>query len=143
MNSKAFLLLIFVAVPRLVNSEQPTPASDGQSGADIQIALEDLSDEINQALEDFNTPGLAIAIVAGGEIVYEGGFGLRDVEAQKPMTQNTLFAIGSTTKAMTVTVLGMLVDEGKLDWDEPLRKYLPTFRLSDSAVSERLTPGIW
>lgn len=108
--------------------------------ADAQQALEGFGDVVNRALEDFNVPGAAIAVVAGGEVVYAEGFGFRDVESGKPMTPNTLFAIGSTTKAMTATALGMLVDEGKLDWDQPLRSYLPTFRLSDPMITERITP---
>jgi len=56
------------------------------------------------------------------------------------MTPDSLFAIGSTTKAMTVPALGMLVDQGKLDWDTPLRIYLPGFRLSDPLTTERITP---
>ena len=95
---------------------------------------------MSQALKDFNTPGAAIAIVAEDRVLYAEGSGWRDVEARKPMTPDTLFAIGSTTKAMTVTVLGMLVDEGKLSWDEPLRNYLPKFRLSDPTITERITP---
>ena len=85
-------------------------------------------------------PGAGIAIVSGGEVVYAKGFGYRDLEAKKPMTADTLFAIGSTTKAMTATTLGMLVDEGKVEWDEPLRRYLPSFTLEDASISERITP---
>lgn len=95
---------------------------------------------LEQAVADFKVPGLAIAVVAGGEVVYARGFGHRDLENGKPMTPDTLFAIGSTTKAMTATVLGMLVDDGKLAWDEPLVKYLPRFALSDSFLTGRLTP---
>ena len=68
------------------------------------------------------------------------GFGLRDVEAELPVTPETLFAIGSATKAFTATVLATLADEGKLDWDEPVRTYLPDFRLYDEFASERVTP---
>ena len=102
-------------------------------------ALEGIEDVINQALKDHNLPGAGVAVVHKGQVVYAKGFGYRDLEARKPMTPNTLFAIGSTTKAMTTTVLGMLVDEGKLEWDKPLRNYLPAFRLSDPIISERIT----
>jgi CubicO group peptidase (beta-lactamase class C family) len=105
-----------------------------------QASMEGFDEVVEQALEDFVVPGAAIAVVLDGEIVYAEGFGFRDLEAQKPMTADTLFAIGSTTKAMTTTVLGMLADEGKLDWDEPLRRFLPTFELSDRSISERVTP---
>ena len=83
---------------------------------------------IENAVEAWNVPGAGIAIVSGGEVVYAKGFGFRDLEAKKPMTADTLFAIGSTTKAMTATTLGMLVDEGKVEWDEPLRTICPRSR---------------
>lgn len=103
-------------------------------------ALAGLDAEIEQALEDFNVPGLGIAIVAGGEVVYANGFGYRDLDEQLPMTPDTLFAIGSTTKAMTTAVLGMLTDEGRLEWDEPVRTYLPAFAVADPSLSQRITP---
>jgi CubicO group peptidase (beta-lactamase class C family) len=105
-----------------------------------RVDLEGLGDVARKAIADFNVPGLAIAVIAGGDVVYAEGFGRRDLEKGLPMTPDSLFAIGSTTKAMTATVLGMLADEGKLDWDQPLRTYLPGFRLSDAVVSERITP---
>jgi CubicO group peptidase (beta-lactamase class C family) len=108
--------------------------------AAARAALSDFGRFAEQAIEDWNVPGAAIAVVVDGEVVYAEGFGYRDLEAQLPMTPDTLFAIGSTTKAMTTTVLGMLVDEGKLAWDEPLRTYLPRFRLSDPTISDRITP---
>ena len=104
-----------------------------------RAALEGFDTVIEKALTDFNLPGFAIAIVAGGEVVYAKGFGFRDIKNELPMTPNTLFAIGSTTKAMTATVLGIFVDEGKLDWDDPLRDYLPNFTLSDPLIAVRVT----
>ncbi len=103
-------------------------------------ALAEFDPVIEQAIGDFNVPGLAIAIVAGGEVVYARGFGKRDLEGDLPMTADSLFAIGSTTKAMTATVLGMQVDEGMLEWDEPLMRYLPGFRLADAMITARITP---
>ncbi len=106
---------------------------------EARAALEGLDTEIEQALEDFNVPGLGIAVVAGGEVVYTRGFGHRDIDEDLPMTPDTLFAIGSTTKAMTNAVLGMLADGGDFDWDEPVRTYLPAFAVEDPAVSNRIT----
>lgn len=103
-------------------------------------ALEGFEEFVDEAVEAWNVPGLGLAVVAGGEVVFARGFGYRDLENELSMTPDSLFAIGSTTKAMTVTVLGMLVDDGKLDWDTPLREYLPRFNLSDPTVSERITP---
>jgi len=68
------------------------------------------------------------------------GYGFRDVEKKLPVTSNTLFAIGSTTKAFTTFLIGTLVDEGKLGWDKPVREFLPEFRLSDPRTTELITP---
>nr|HPQ41581.1 serine hydrolase domain-containing protein [bacterium] len=95
--------------------------------------------QMTSVLTDFNLAGAGIAVVRGGNTVYARGFGFRDVAEEKPMTPDSLFAIGSTTKAMTTTVMGMLVDEGKLAWDAPVREYLPWFNLSDPDISRRIT----
>jgi CubicO group peptidase (beta-lactamase class C family) len=102
-------------------------------------ALGDLVTTAEQALLDFQAPGAAMGIVYKGELIYARGFGLRDVKNNLPMTADTLFAIGSTTKAMTATVLGMLVEAGMLSWDDPVRDYLPQFNLADEAVASQTT----
>jgi CubicO group peptidase (beta-lactamase class C family) len=66
--------------------------------------------------------------------------GHSDVDEELPVTSRTLFAIGSITKSFTVTALGMLADEGRLEWDEPVRTYMPDFELYDDVASERMTP---
>jgi len=133
--SALVVLAVFVGTGPAYGSE----TAEGRAAA-ARAALEGFDDLVRQAIEDFNVPGLGIAVVAGGEVVYAEGFGHRDVENNLPMTSDSLFAIGSTTKAMTVTVLGMLVDEGRLEWDTPLRVYLPGFRLRDPLITERITP---
>jgi CubicO group peptidase (beta-lactamase class C family) len=75
-----------------------------------------------------------------GRLVYSKGFGFRDVEQNLPVTPQTLFAIGSCSKAFTAVTMGILVDEGQLEWDRPLKEYLPTFKLKDSFATERMTP---
>ncbi len=108
--------------------------------AQARAALEDAGPLIDQLIKDWNVPGTAIAVVAGGEVVFAEGFGYRDVEQKLPMTANSLFAIGSTTKAFTATLLGMLVDEGTLDWDQPVRRYLAGFELQDPMATLQITP---
>ncbi|MEP7274183.1 MAG: serine hydrolase [Acidobacteriota bacterium] len=102
-------------------------------------ALNGLDDAITSAMKAFEVPGLAIAIVKNKEVIYAKGFGYRDVEKQTPVTADTLFAIGSSTKAFTTFVLGSLVDQGKIEWDKPVRAYIPWFRLYDPSSTERLT----
>jgi CubicO group peptidase (beta-lactamase class C family) len=78
--------------------------------------------------------------VKDGEVILAEGFGWRDVGKKLPVTPRTLFAIGSCTKAFTTFVMGTLVDEGKLDWDKPVRTYIPELRLYDRVASELITP---
>ena len=103
-------------------------------------ALEGFDTFVQQAIEAWNVPGTAVGIVAGGEVVFAQGFGHRDREADLPMTPDSLFAIGSTTKAFTATLLGMLADEGVIDWDAPLRTYLPAFTLQDPLATIQISP---
>ena len=90
-------------------------------------------------LKEWNIPGMAVAIVKDNVIVYAQGFGQRDIAQQLEVTPHTLFPIASCTKAFTATALGILVDEGKLDWDTPIKHYLPTLKLYDAFATERVT----
>lgn len=109
-------------------------------GEAAQEALAGYDEFVAKAIQDWKVPGLAVAIVKGGEVVYAKGFGLRDVENGKPVTADTLFAIGSSTKAFTTFVLGTLADEGKIDWDKPVTTFLPGFQLHDPNATALITP---
>jgi CubicO group peptidase (beta-lactamase class C family) len=95
---------------------------------------------VEQVMKDWHVPGLAVVVVKDGKIIYAKGYGYRDVKQGLKVTPDTLFAIGSCTKAFTATALAILVDEGKLDWDKPVRDYLPDFRLFDGYATEHLRP---
>jgi CubicO group peptidase (beta-lactamase class C family) len=84
-------------------------------------------------------PGVAIAVVAGNETVFVGGFGYRDLHQRAPVDADTIYPIASTTKSINAALLGMLVDEGKLSWDAPIHSYLPWFRLKDPLASQQVT----
>lgn len=103
-------------------------------------ALGDIDAFIDQVMRDWKVPGLAVAVVADGKVILLKGYGYRDTEKKLPVTPKTLFAIGSISKSFTVSAMGMLVDEGKLDWDKPVRDYLPSFKLYDPVASEHVTP---
>ncbi|MCL6455147.1 MAG: serine hydrolase [Alicyclobacillus sp.] len=92
-----------------------------------------------QVLADWNVAGAAVAVVQGDQVVYAEGFGYRDVEAQREVTPETVFAIGSASKAFTSLSVALMVDEGKLDWDAPVRRYLPGFELKDPVASQYLS----
>lgn len=107
---------------------------------DSQPSLEGFESYAQQVLKDSKCAGFAVAVIEGGKVIYAKGFGLRNLKDSQPVTTKTLFAIGSSTKSFTVTVLGTLVDQGKLDWDKPVRDYLPDFRLMDQVATEHMTP---
>ena len=88
---------------------------------------------------DWKVPGFAIAIVKDDKVVFAKGYGLRELGKPEAVDENTLFAIASNTKAFTSSVLAMLVDEGKIKWDDPVTKYLPSFQLYDPYVTRELT----
>ncbi len=110
-----------------------TSAPDG-------VDLNDLDAFISEVMKEWKVPGLAIAVIKDGQLVLSKGYGFRDVDQKLPVTPRTLFAIGSITKSFTVTALGILADEGKLDWDEPVLTYLPDFRLKDEVANLHMTP---
>lgn len=101
--------------------------------------LEGLDTYIEQAMKDWGVPGLAIAVVEGDSVAYAKGFGTRTIYKNEPVDEHTLFAIGSNTKAMTVTALGMLAHEGKLSWDDKVIDHLPDFHLSDPYMTHNMT----
>lgn len=111
-----------------------------ESAAQWKQQLEDFSEFVNAMLATWNVPGMAVAVVKEGEVIFAEGFGKRDLDQDLPATPATLFAIGSCTKAFTATAMGILVDGGKLDWDRPVRTYLPSFKMFDAFTSERMTP---
>ncbi|GAC1444915.1 MAG: serine hydrolase [Chloroflexota bacterium] len=101
--------------------------------------LKGFEDYVHRLMRDWKVPGLSVGIAKGGEVVYSRGFGLRDVQKELPLTPHSLLAIGSTSKMFTTAALALLADEGKFDWDLPIREYMPTFKLWDSFTTERMT----
>ena len=87
----------------------------------------------------FEVPGCAVLAVADGQTVLCEGFGSRDVERDLPVTPRTLFPIASSTKTFTAALCAVLVDEGRLAWDQPVRKYLTDFAMADPVATEQLT----
>ncbi len=106
----------------------------------IAPGLAGFDEFVHASLEQWGVPGVAVAVIIDGKIIHAQGYGLRDVANQLPVTADTLFAIGSCTKAFTTMLLGTLADEGKLDWDAPVRSYLPTFTLHDPVATALMTP---
>jgi CubicO group peptidase (beta-lactamase class C family) len=100
--------------------------------------IQGLNDYILKSMKEWETPGLAIAMVRNDSVIFAKGYGVRKMGEEAPVTPRTIFAIASTTKAMTVACLGMLVDEKELAWDDPVTKHLPWFQLYDPYVTRDL-----
>ena len=109
------------------------------AAAQTDARVRELDSYAAQAVKDWRAPGLAIAVVKSGRVVFAKGYGVLELGKATAVDTQTLFAIGSTTKAMTATALAMLVDEGKVRFDDPVTKYLPSFQLSDPYVTREIT----
>ena len=101
--------------------------------------LQGFDDYVNRAIKDWEVPGLAIAVIKDDKIVFAKGYGVRELGKPSPVDERTLFAIGSSSKAFTAATVAMLVDEGKLKWDDPATKYLPSLQLYDPYATRELT----
>jgi CubicO group peptidase (beta-lactamase class C family) len=119
------IMLVAVAVaPAAPTGQEPLAGFDGY---------------VMKTMREWRTPGLAVAVIKDDKTVFVHGYGVRGLGKPDRVDTHTLFAIGSTTKAMTAALVGMLVDEKKVEWDAPVIKYLPWFQLKDPAVTRELT----
>lgn len=94
---------------------------------------------LQESMTIWNTPGVAVAIVKDGKIVFLNSYGIQEIETEKHVDNETLFSIGSLTKAFTATALAILVDEKKIQWDDPVTKHLPSFYLFNPYVTQNVT----
>jgi CubicO group peptidase (beta-lactamase class C family) len=95
---------------------------------------------VEAVMKAWQIPGLSVGAIKDGKVVLAKGYGFRDVDKELPVTSRTLMAIGSNSKSFTVTLMGMLSDEKKLEWDQPVRTYLPDFALKDETATRLMTP---
>lgn len=101
--------------------------------------LKEIDEYAHQVMTDWRVPGFAIAIVKDDKVIFAKGYGVRKLGEATPVDERTLFAVASNTKAFTAALLAILVDEGKIKWDDPVTKYLPGFQLYDPYVTRELT----
>lgn len=114
-----------------VPAAEPSTATEPEAQPRERFAgrFDTLTTELEAGLEKFHVPGMAVAVVYEDSVIYARGFGFSDLEKKEAVTPRTRFAIGSSTKAFTATVIGQLVDEGKMSWDDALTKHVPEFVL--------------
>ncbi len=104
-----------------------------------QIEDQKLDKLIEETLTTFEVPGISVGILKDGEIVYAKGHGLRSLTTKKEMNDNTLVGVASNSKGFTCFALAMMIDDGKLNWDDKVRKHIPEFQLYDPWVTENFT----
>src|SRR5215813_8955160 len=91
-------------------------------------------------MRELHVPGVAIGIIQDGKVILAQGYGVRQLGKSAPVTADTIFAVGSMTKSFTAVTAAAMVDENKLDWDKPVRDYLPWFRMYDPVATSLITP---
>jgi CubicO group peptidase (beta-lactamase class C family) len=146
MNRRLLLLAVLAAAacapakttqrpvpPPAAPAPAPTAATPAEDPADLEARLAYLASALEEERQRQHVPGMAVAVVRGDRIVFARGFGVRDLAGNEAVTPETLFAIGSSTKAFTATAVGMLIDEGKMSWDDPLSRHVPSLHLKVQA----------
>ena len=133
----AALLLAFSSVA--LAADAPAVSAVPAAAAVVPVAVFNLDADVERALKTFDIPGVAIAIVKDGKVLAAKGYGVRQRGAATPVDGKTQFEIASNSKAFTSAALAMLVDEGKISWDDPVTKHLPGFQMFDSYVTGQMT----
>jgi CubicO group peptidase (beta-lactamase class C family) len=112
----------------------------GRAARDEGGLPDDFAALVRRLMARDQIPGVAVGVVERGHLVFARGFGYRDVDSRLPVTPDTLFPVGSCSKAFTATAIALLADEGRIGLDTPVRTYLPDFSLHDPVASATLTP---
>lgn len=136
MKTKKFILAIAIFITFSFLVCFPLTAKEKSK----EVDLKGFADWVKKLMDEEKVPGMAVGIVKDGKVIFAEGFGVRGIKEKNPVTPNTLFAIGSTSKGFTAATMGILVDKGMLNWDKPVKEYLPTFKLKNPFASEGMTP---
>ncbi len=119
----------------LVLAALPWLAGWGRAPSALPISPAAIDATVARAMKAFQVPGMAVGIIKDGKLIYAKGYGVRELGKAAQVDADTLFQIGSNTKAFTTAALAMLVDEGKIHWDDRVIDYLPQFRMYDPYVT--------
>lgn len=130
MKKLLWIISLAMVLPVHAQKKKLTKSADPLSGVEKHL---------EQILKDRKAAGFAVAVVKKDSIIYARGFGYRDLENRLPVTPNTLFAIGSCTKAFTTSLLGLMKEEGRLDYDKPARDYLPGLKFYNDDLNRGVT----
>src|SRR5256714_6926837 len=138
--SRSFLTKLTFALVVLAALCVSTPAQDKAAAPiDVNQKLAGFDAFMEKTLKDWNAPGIGVGIVIGDKLVFAKGYGFRDYEKKLPVTPQTMFTIASNTKLFTAVSAGMLVEEGKLTWDQPIKESVPTIEFYNSYLNNTIT----
>lgn len=104
-----------------------------------QVDFKKLDAYLAKSQQEWGVPGMSIGVVKDGKLVFAKGYGTAEMGSSKKVDENTLYAIASNSKAFTSTAIALLVQEGKINWNDPVQKYLPYFQLKDPTTSSMVT----
>ncbi|MGV9003604.1 serine hydrolase [Flavobacterium sp.] len=104
-----------------------------------QIQEQELDELVQNTMKTFNVPGIAVGIIKDGKLVLAKGYGVSSIKTKQKVDANTLFGIASNSKAFTASALAILVDEGKIKWDDKVTQYLPDFKMYNDYVTKEFT----
>ena len=127
MFALAFALALMM-FPNISRAQEP----------EITKKLDGFDSYMAQVLKDWNTPGIGVGVVVNDKLVFAKGYGYRDYEKKLPFTPTTLQAIASNSKLFTAVAAGMLVEEGKLTWDKPIRESVPTIQFYNDQLNNNV-----
>lgn len=125
-----------VSLPQIGYAQTSTQT---QVSSDLQKSLQTIEEKVEKRRAELGIPGMSLAIVKDGKVIYSKGLGYKDFEKKIPATADTQFAIGSATKAFTALSILMAQDEGKLSLDDSPKKYLPYFKMKDADTDKNMT----
>lgn len=140
-NLIVLLALLMMVVPAAALAAGPAAVYEPQSDRpeNLKAVLKEFEEYAEAARRDWNAPGMAVAVVTDQRLVYARGFGIRRLGGSEPVGLRTIFQIGSAAKAFTAALTAIMVDEGRLRWEDRVLDYLPEFRMYDAWLTRQFT----
>src|ERR1044072_4826736 len=135
-NAKAYMRAILSLIAGLVLTSSIVVAQQQES---VETRLKGFDSYMEQVMKDWNAPGIGIGIVMGDKLVFAKGYGYRDYGKKLPYTTTTTQPIASNTKLFTSVAVGLLVEDGKLRWDEPIKQFVPSIRFYNDDLDRSVT----
>jgi len=124
-------ILVIICLVSFFSSLAAQGEPKAASEKDLAVILASFEQYAEKSMRDWETPGMAVTIVQGDDIVYSKAFGVKTYQGNDPVTTDTIFQIGSTSKAFTAALVAMLADEGKVKWKNSVIEHLPDFEMYD------------